>query len=247
MSYFGSTDYYLQTARGLVTGVSSTASVAEDNKVGTAFKDIWFHNSDLIYPTSGETWEVVSTNTQDSAGGTGIRSLAITSLDTNYNEQTTLVSLNGTTPVTITGTHFRCNSSVAATVGTLGGTNAAAGQITIRDQSSGNPRDIIKQGNIGSFGHHYTVPLGKTAFFVQFTLHVPKDQDVSIRTTFQLNGVGPFINPGDSGQLYQNSLIVPFKAPLILPEKSEFYHRASSTNDNVNVSATSEFIIVDNS
>lgn len=58
----------------------------------------------------------VSTNAQDSANGTGIRTIHIDTLDENYILTSQVVTLNGTTPVALTGTILRVNYIHATTV-----------------------------------------------------------------------------------------------------------------------------------
>lgn len=241
-------DYYTEVNRGNVPGVSMVGVVGQDDTVGTSFADVWMGVGSLVYPTADESWEVVSDNANDTAAGTGARTVTIIALDDTYAQLATVtVSLNGTTPVALPNgaTYFRKNLFVVATAGTVGPDGLATGNITLRVASAGATRGLIQAGNNGSFCSHYTVPLGKSALWIQSSIFSPKNEDVTVRSRFQLGGVGVF-SVGGSVNVYQNDLIFPFKTGLELPEKSEFLFQAKTVNvATITVSCVAEFELRD--
>ena len=101
-------DYGSYASLGRIPGLSMVSVVSQNENIGGAiFADVWAGGGNLVYPTSAESWEVVSTTSTDTSSGTGARTVLITSLDENYEPQSVDVVLNGTTPVSVSGTHFR--------------------------------------------------------------------------------------------------------------------------------------------
>jgi len=191
---------------------------------------------------------VVSDNANDTSAGSGARTVTIIALDDTYAQLAPVtVTLNGTTPVTLPNgaTYFRKNLFTVATVGTVGSAGVNAGKITLRVVSAGATRGIISAGSNGSFCSHYTVPLGKSALWVQSSIFSPKNEDVTVRSRFQFGGANAF-GVGGSVNVYQNDLIFPFKTSLLLPEKSEFLFQAKTINvAAITVTAVAEFELRD--
>lgn len=235
-------DFFIETALGRTSDYSMLGVVSAQQDVGLDFKDVWSGGGDLIYPTVAETWEVVSTSADDISGGTGANTLVLNSLDINYNEQITLITLNGTTPVTIDGTHFRLNSFVLNSVDSATPRASNAGDITLRVVGGGLTRAVMKADTCASFNSHFTIPAGKVAVWIQSSIFTPKGQDVKVRPLFQFSGTGPFLI-GGTGLNYQTGLPFPFKTGLVLSEKSEIINQARSTNRDTEITVVLEFVL----
>jgi len=241
-----SVDYMLEIARGNVEGQALTAKVGQKDDINTTFEDIWFGGGNLTYPVAAESWEIVSDNANDTSAGSGARTITVTSLDTSYNAQADVtVTLNGTTPVALTGTFFRMQGMFIATAGGLDQASVATGKITLRVASAGATRGVIPAGSTGDFGSHFTVPLGKTAIFIQSDLFAPKNEDMSVRTRFSIGASNVFLI-GGTADIYQSSVLFPFQVPLLLPEKSEFVFQAKTTNlTDITGTTVAEFVVFD--
>lgn len=237
--------YNTENNWGFVNNASMTAAIGENDNVLTTFTDVWMGGGNLSYATAAETWEIVSSNTNDTSAGSGCRTVAITTLDANYVPQKTIVvSLNGTTPVALTGTHFRLVSLVGASFGGTDQAGLATGILTLRVASAGATRGIIGAGSTTSFHSHYTVPKGKKALFLQSALFSPKGEDATIITRFRFGTTGPFLI-GGSANIYQSPAIYPFLTGLVLPEKSEFLFQSKSTNTATTITCIAEFEVRD--
>jgi len=116
----------------------------------------------LITDTTGKEFEIVSDSTDDTAAGTGARTVTIKYLDGRGYEQQTTVTLNGTTPVALGVLGWRANM---VSVATAGSGRKNAGNITLRwvspDQSV--IFDYMGAGDSRSHSCLYTVPKGKVA------------------------------------------------------------------------------------
>jgi len=117
-----------------------------------------------LYPwmTGATSLEVVSTSVQDAAAGTGIAAIGLTLMNTSYVESSVSVSLNGTTPVAISGTWFRINGGITTTKGSGAPATRAVnvGDIIIRDAGGGTTRAFIAAGKGISRQAVFTTPAG---------------------------------------------------------------------------------------
>lgn len=126
-------------------------------------EEIWDVGGLLTYPTSADTLTIVSADADDTAGGTGARTVTITYLDSDWAEQTETLTLSGATPVgTSTAIRF-----IRATVASAGSSLTNEGALTVK----------IGAGTVGQIAAgagqtlmtHYTVPAGKTAYMLSYS------------------------------------------------------------------------------
>lgn len=154
---------------GAVSGASRVAplGVNEDVDTGT-FEDVHVASSAGVigsddhrliqWPTTPVAMELVSSSASDSAAGAGARLVAVSYLDSAYAAKSTVISMNGTTPVQMPENVFRVNRLLVASSGTYSGSNI--GDIDIR--ASGGTR--IYQRIRAGFGlgqtSQFSVPAG---------------------------------------------------------------------------------------
>lgn len=156
----GSAEFFAAAIRGAIPGVSRVTfgGFNQDIDTGSTPEDIWGGDGLIPRPSAAESWEIVSSNASDAIGGTGARTVTITTLDGSYAPVTQTVILNGTTAVALSGTHRFLNVGNVATAGSGG---APAGTLTIRVAGGGAARGYI--GTDGSLNQaKYTVPNGFT-------------------------------------------------------------------------------------
>jgi len=248
----------IEVALGNVAGRRNVQVGGRNPAVGTSFEDIWDAGGVLTYATAGEQWEIVSDSANDAAAGTGARTVLVNYLDDNYLEQTEIVTLNGTTPVSFVATDaFRMQGASVLTWGTVDGTNL--GNLTIRvvggvgdatktrcgilfdDDVAGDENGL----NFAQDGR-YTVPAGKTLVSMSITTNVSKNHDVILRSQVRFFGSDGFLSIGEMSN-YQSAFFDDFSAaPITLPEKSDIRFRARSNNTAVPVTVIFVFVLVDN-
>lgn len=243
MSFFGQTDFFTRVALGLISGATRVPLVVGKNtSISTSFADV-SDFGDMTFPTANESLEVVSDNVNDASAGTGMRTVVLLSLDQDSNIQTAeTVTLNGTTPVAVSGSHFRVRFFGGVTAGTVGGANT--GTITLRVSGGGATRAQIKPGNGVAFNSFYHVPAGKTALVTQASAWVEKDDDAIARSVNRNTGqANPSVNVGAGIPVYQNSVVLPMKTAT-LPEKYDFWHQAKSST-SAEVTTVAEIVEFD--
>lgn len=95
---------------------SNGISTTTENILTPLYNDI--NLSNIYYPPTAQKLWVVSTDAQDNPTGTGASLLGISGLDTNYNEITDVVQLNGITPVETNLDFIRANACFILGYGT---------------------------------------------------------------------------------------------------------------------------------
>lgn len=246
-------DFFLDAARGKVTGMVFTDVVGKnpDVDIATVPEDIWFPGGLYVFPTASQTLEVLSSSASDTAAGTGARTATIVGLDINYDPITANVTLNGVTPVVISGAWFRVNDFFIVTVGT-GESNI--GTVTLRIAGGGNTLSQIGPLTGQAAQAIYSVRRGWTAFrtFAAIGTHrtVPATENIEfeIRTRNAFTA-GPWITQNTlslniQAQLWQD--IIP-PTPPFYTERTDFLIRVSNvTANNFIATAMANFLLIDN-
>lgn len=204
-----------------------------DVDTATTPEDAW--GSSGLYPWLSTTTslEAVSTSVNDSAAGTGARTVTFSTLDANYVRVNQTITLNGTTAVALPAAAFRNNGGRCLTAGSLG-TND--GDIILRDAGGGTTRGIIQAGKGVMRQAPYTVPAGYTLAIPWIALAVDSPSGAvgkfaSINTYFK-SPTGAFILPLQIG----NTNGVPYNhfsdPPIMVSEKNDFSLRIITASDN---------------
>lgn len=122
-------DFRTMVAFGLVNGYSLYRFQGQDN-TANAGDDVWPLGGAYPYPVAPVAMEIVSASAQDSAGGTGARTVAILGLDASMNLlPVQVVTMNGVTAVPIPTSLFRIFDAWIVTAGSNG---ANVGNVTVR-------------------------------------------------------------------------------------------------------------------
>lgn len=127
--------------------------------------DIWPNPSGVMeYPSSAELLSIVSSSIQDDAGGSGVDAVFIEGLDGDFNPQSELVILDGTTAVNSVGTYIHVYKVNCLNITTSGTTNA--GNISITNDTSGNRLGYILAGDSISKHGQFVIPAGYNGIIV---------------------------------------------------------------------------------
>lgn len=222
--------FQLEIGRNAISGISAAALAGSSPSIGESFQTLWDASGDFIYPTTGETWELLSDNVNDTLLGTGARTVLISGLNDSYIETVEIKDLDGTTPVlTTTTSWFRVYEILVISSGS---SQFNEGTITLRASGGGAIRSQILPTISESFNGFFTVPAGKTFFVLSATPFIPKGEDVTIINRVMVFGTNTWIS-GSESNMYQNSTPVIFQALPVIPEKSDIEARVKSSNPSV--------------
>lgn len=167
MSFSPLDEFWIRVARDQITEYSEIHKFGTNENVGTTFVPI-SRGGVFQTPTSGQSLEVVSSDANDTAAGTGARTVTVYGLDSNWLDTEETVSLNGTTAVALTTSFTRVFGMYVITSGTYGTQTAPshAGTITVQGAGAGATWLQIYAGTFPRGQCQcgvYTVPAGKTA------------------------------------------------------------------------------------
>ncbi len=168
----------IRVARGLVDGYSLREPRGRNAAVVGVETAIWEPGGAYNWLVAADLMKVASSDANDTAAGTGARTVEITGLSATWGEQTVTVILNGVTPVLTAVQFLRVNSVKVLTAGS-GGKNAGA--ITVKNQADVLVGQIAIGDNVAAQAN-FTVPIGRTAHVVR----VQANATVTDRTRIRL-------------------------------------------------------------
>ena len=128
---------------------------------------VWDDNTKLVFLTSVETMDIVSTSALDTSAGTGARTLVLLGLDASYEPIFEIITMNGLTPVVSTLSYLRITNVVVNSCGSL---QENQGDIQITATTTGSMQAHMNQFESVASLSYTTVPAGYQGFLTK--LHV---------------------------------------------------------------------------
>lgn len=245
----------LQVARSQITNHTPYFRFGWANNIGTTPQTITTvvtAGNAYVYPSSATVMEVSSSSANDTAAGTGARTILVAGLDANYNSQSEVITLNGQTAVNTVNSYLRISYTELLTVGS---NNGQVGTIYIGTGvvTAGVPATVYWRSeatyNNWSFSG-FTVPAGYTAYVTSYTI-TSQSTTANINISLALvvfeggNNWGEFQSTArlDSGGSFDRH----FDYPLAIPEKSDVELRSwATTAAAVNVTGEIQFVLIKN-
>lgn len=212
-------DFYLDVGFSNIAGYSVVNALGHNADVDAA-EDIWPGGGNYPWMSAATSLEIVSASANDAAAGTGARQVTIVLLDGSYVPSTVVVTLNGTTPVAITGTWLRINDARVTSGGSVG---VNAGDITIRDAGAGATRALLPAGSGFSKQSQYTVPAGHSLALRGFLYGINRPstaRDVTIAAYIRLFAGG--VQYPAEVSVDGNPIFFLADPTFPLPEKTDF-------------------------
>lgn len=154
----------LSISRGDITGASPFGAYGKKVTAGAESTSMLWANGIWTLPnqTTGEQFRIVSSSANDTALGTGIRSLHLHYLDNELNPMEEGGTLsNGTTPVLTVATNIRFLQ--CAHVQTIGSLKQAAGTIAFTNLANTKTYNELDAGELRCSSSLRMVPKGKRA------------------------------------------------------------------------------------
>lgn len=239
----------LQVSRGQIMGHRSVVVFGYNPDLDQTEETVWPNGGIITHPATATVMKVSSDNVNDTAAGTGARTIVISGLDANYNEISETVTLNGQTPVNTTKLFLRINDMYVATAGSG---LTSAGTIYVGDGvvTLGVPAtlyDLMYVGYNKRTTGHYTIPAGYTGYMVAGSLSAGQPSGSS-------QVVGRLLTT-NSNQIRLTQAVVAlnngfanydFKMPLVIPEKTDVEATAIGSSNNNAVASTFQICLIAN-
>ena len=215
--------YTYDIAEGNIPGHQAFRVIGYNGDVGSTQEDLWEAGGLYVFPTGGIQMEVIG-NAADAAAGTGVQQVEIHYLDTSYEPQSEIVTMNGATAVPTVATNiFRVQQFHSVRVGSGG---AAAGAISLRATADTPIYSQIGIGGNVALTGVWTVPKNKTAFITAWQVGAAggnKDARFLLRMTSSIYGE---ISPGimkahDVIVVEDGSVSIQFTMPIRVPSTAD--------------------------
>lgn len=230
-----------------------TQQVAEGTVAGSKFVHISGYNPDIDSPNAPETiggvggiypWSALGNTAHTvyfistSASDVGCQFL-IAGLDASFNEQTEVITLNGTSAVTGTKTWTRLNNM------TIAGSAINVGTVTARLTSgTGTIIDLVDVNEGYNATGVYTIPAGKTGYLMVGDASVSKGDDVTIK--MYVREYGKAFRLAHIAEIFESYYRYDFTIPIPLLEKTDIDVRALAYVDNTRVTCNFDIILINN-
>ena len=214
-----SRDPYLDISRGLYLDWQPIHLFGFNRDVATAYETIWNNGGGIYtFPASALTMSVVSGEAADTMG------VRISGLDTNWNQITETVTLNGTTPVTTTKQFLRINDARITS-----GNNA--GDISI--SNGGTTYAFIEAGFGVSQATIFSVPAGFSFYITQVDITsgtIGANKYGTVRACLKQFD-GPELHFFES-TFVTSQLTYDVRIPFKIPEKCDFSMECKSSSSS---------------
>lgn len=227
----------LQIARNQIQGHSNILVFGYNPDVDTSEETVWPDGGLIPHPSAESVLKISSTSANDTAAGTGARTVFISGVNGNYNTVSETVELNGQTAVNTTNSYLYVNQLYVVTTGSGGvndgAINAGTGVVTL-----GVPAvlyDLIAAGFNQRTTGHYCVPAGYTGYMVHGLISAGQASG-STGVTAYLKQHGPdgILRVGAVSTLNNGAIQYPFDPPYTIPEKNCVGASAiGSANNNI--------------
>lgn len=246
-------DYFLEVSRKNILGAEEFDKSGERRDVQEALRgvDVW-QGDDSIIPrvdSAGEEMQIVSTNNNDTVGGTGTRQVHIHYLDNESKEYVINIDMNGTTPVDIPSNNVTfINDFHSSAVGSNG---VAEGDLKVFQKgNSSRIYSIVKAGGNMNLDTYMKVPAGKTAYLTGWWASATSDKAVAIRlrATTHHHGLYPDVFLFQRTIfLFSDTFYTELKPPIRLEENVEVKMSAwMSQTGLTDISGGFQGVIIDN-
>ena len=244
-NYLWDEAWELNVSRGKVRGAFHIIKFGNNDDVDGSLETIWDGGGLYTYLTSAGVLTVTSTDSDDSASGTGARTVTVEGLDSDFNQVSETLTVGGSAGTVEFYRVFR------AFVASSGSTGSNEGTISINQGAT----NLAKIRTVGSptasglgqtFMALYTVPAGYTGYIYQFDVSTAKaDGDVFLMKRLHDPNDGAW-RTQDTIHTNVNSVEREYKFPIKIQEKADIEVRALSPTNNMKCAATFCVLLVQN-
>jgi hypothetical protein len=221
--------FELQVSRGHIEGHKALFKFGSNGDINGSLETVWSHGGLYVYPAAAIQMKVSSSSADDTALGTGARTVFVYGLDANYNEITETITLDGQTAVLTTQSFLRVSRAYVLTAGSG---NTAAGDIYVGTGvvTAGVPATVyavISLGENQTTMAVWTVP-AKHAFYMHRSFFSAASNNSShyILGKFMIRSQGGVLRNAADIAVTSAAVNYDFETPLALPEKTDIECRA---------------------
>jgi len=181
-------DYPTALSQGNIIGTKVIHKFGSNPDIGTDLEDIWSTGGVYTWLQEAVQLEAISTSTNDTAAGSGARTVFVEGLGPDWKEASAVITMNGTSAsAATTHTFIRIHRAYVLSSGTFAATTLTASQagvITIRTASAGATHVTLAL-TAGTYMSQtelsrYTIPYGYTGYLHSISATSASNQRCSI-------------------------------------------------------------------
>ncbi len=242
--------YEILLSRGLIKNTTTLGASARSpvTPVST-INDLWPVTGSLVHQIAASPIDIVSDSANDTAAGSGARTLFVQGLDANFDQIGEAIDLDGLTPVQTVNSYIRHFSTTIIASGVYMQTEIPShdGDITLSYSGTADPAGLITDfegfSNLTTFGSHRTIPRGFIGFLRSLNINTDQ-QSPSTVALFVRPGANilsaPFSGGGTHGliEALQGTATFNIPTPFPVDEFSDIWLSHVPESNNTTVSAT---------
>jgi len=244
MGILKETNFLDRAALGLIDGVTRLQLHGYNGAITTTHETVWPASSAYTFLLVNMSAPYVSSaDANDTAAGTGARTVYVEGVDTNFNAQTETVSLNGQTSVVLTKSYMSINKMTVLTTGS-GLKNAGIVYLGTGTNTAGVPaviHELIPAGLNASCSLRYTVPAGMT--FAICHGKATGGTEVQMEIAVNKGPIDASCRYGLPSALFP--LFCDYRTPLVMPEKTQFQMKMLASSGTGPACATIDALLYD--
>jgi hypothetical protein len=237
--------FELQVARGQIPGHSIVHVFGYNPDVDSEEETVWPIDGLLGHPPSPTIMTISSTSANDTAAGTGARTVQILGVNGTGGLATEIITLNGQTPVSTVNTYDAIERMTVLTVGS-GEKNAGliyAGTGTVTSGVPAVPYSVIGIGENNSIVGHWTCPAGFAGYIIKGTFSVgPTSGNQFVLGRLKLRGADDIIRTAAKVTVQSGTAEFNFDYPVKISAGECI--TATAQNSGSNAAVSSYFQIV---
>jgi hypothetical protein len=208
--------------------------------VDTEEETVWPINGLLGHPPSPTLMLISSTSANDTAAGTGARTVLLEGVNGTGGRASEIVTLNGQTPVSTVKTYDAIERMVVLTVGS-GGSNAGfiyAGTGAVTAGVPAVPYSVIATGENASIIGHWTCPAGFSGYITKGNLSVgPTAGNQFVLGRLKLRGADDIIRTAAKVTVQSGTAEFNFDYPVKISAGECITATAQGSGNNASVSS----------
>ena len=243
MTYFGTTNYDVELARGRITDVTEINKFGRNTDIDTTEEDVWDGGGIYNWSSSADITDIVS-----SAADTV--EIEIQGLDTNWEQVTQTKTLTGTTSVALDTPLLRVFRMKNASGTSVSGTIQCGVGSTTTSFSAANLRAQITLGFEQTLMAIYTIPAGKKGLLKRLWSNINKSNaSGGLDAIFWARSEGGVFRAQNTSGLIAagNSRDEKIYSPMpTYAEKTDLRISGIGSTNNFDVSAGFDLYIADN-
>lgn len=248
-------NFALSVSSGALDGTSHINKFGSNTDVdtGTVPEDIWDGGGLYVPPTQARIHNIVSASVNDTSAGSGAREIKIYGLDSNWDEISETITMNGTTNVTSVNSYIRLFRMHLTSAGS---SKFNEGNITATAVTDATVSAQITLNQGQTLMAVYTVPNNKTGYIVSYYSSIRRNNasaaqiDISLKVTPGAdNSDAPLLTKHANGLAIdgQNPTKHDFRVPIKVEEKSDIVLRVEGVSDsNTGIDGGFEILLRDN-